>query len=89
MKVNGEYVLREIAGEAVLIPTGKRALEFNGIIALNPISADIWKWLQSGKNREEIAAQILEEYEVSEEVALADLDEFLAKLQELDILELS
>ena len=89
MKVNGEYVLREIAGEAVLIPTGKRALEFTGIIALNPISADIWKWLQAGKNREEIAALILEEYEVTEAVALADLDEFLAKLQELDILELS
>lgn len=88
MKLNGEYVLREIAGEAVLIPTGRRALEFNGIIALNPISTDIWKCLQAGKNRDEIAAQILEEYEVSEAVALADLDEFLAKLQELDILEL-
>lgn len=88
MKLNGEYVLREIAGDAVLIPTGKRALEFNGIIALNPVSAEIWKCLEAGKTRSEILAHILEEYDVCEEVAIADLDEFLGKLQELEILEL-
>lgn len=88
MKLRGEYVLREVAGEAILIPTGKSALEFNGIVGLNPISAEIWKCLESGKGRSEILAHILEEYEVSEEIVNADLDEFLAKLQELNILEL-
>ena len=88
MKLKGEYVLREIAGEAVLIPTGRSALEFNGIIALNPVSADIWRCLQAGKNREEITAFLLEEYEVSRETAEADLDELLGKLREQGLLEL-
>ena len=41
MKLKDGYILREIAGDAVLIPVGRNALEFNGIIALNPVSADI------------------------------------------------
>lgn len=89
MKLKGEYILREIAGDAVLIPTGQSALEFNGIIALNPISADIWKWLQEGCGKEQILEHILEEYDVTKDVALGDLNEFLEQLQQLNILDLS
>lgn len=89
MKLKGEYILREIAGDAVLIPTGKSALEFNGIIALNPISAEIFKYLQEGCKKEQILENILEQYDVTREVASADLEEFLAQLAQAGILDLS
>ena len=32
MKVEKDFLLREIAGEYIIIPTGSAALEFNGLI---------------------------------------------------------
>lgn len=87
MKLKDGYILREIAGEAVLIPSGQNALEFNGIIALNAISAEIWKLLQANADREQILHSILDAYDVTEEVAAADLDEFLDQLRKLNILD--
>lgn len=81
MKLKGEFILREIADEYILIPVGETALDLNGIISLNPVSAEIWKDVQSGKSREEMLANLLEHFEVTEEVAKQDLDEFLQQLQ--------
>ena len=72
-----------------MIPTGQSALEFNGIIALNSISAEIWKLLQENADREKILSCILDEYDVTEEIAAADLDDFLGQLQQLGILDAS
>ena len=47
MKVLKEFVLREIAGDYVIIPTGKTVLTFNGLITVNEVGADLWKMLQS------------------------------------------
>ena len=38
MKIDRNFVLREIAGEYIIIPTGKTALEFNGLITVNEIA---------------------------------------------------
>lgn len=35
MKIAKEFILREIAGECVLIPTGTTTQEFNGLITLS------------------------------------------------------
>jgi len=35
MRVDKEFVLREIAGDYIIIPTGKTVLEFNGLITVN------------------------------------------------------
>ena len=39
---NPELILRTIAGESVLIPTGEMAARFNGMISLNGPAAFIW-----------------------------------------------
>lgn len=35
MKIVKEFVLREIAGEAILVPTGATSQDFNGMISLS------------------------------------------------------
>ena len=45
MKIKREFVLREIAGDILLVPAGKTALDLNGMITLNAVGADIWKML--------------------------------------------
>lgn len=42
MKVEKEFVLREIAGDYIIIPTGKTVLDFNGLITVNEVGASLW-----------------------------------------------
>lgn len=87
MKIKGEFIVREIIGECVLVPVGETALRFNGIISLNPVSAVIWKGLLENKDREQLLEDILEEFEVERDQAAADLDEFLQLLRQNQLLD--
>ena len=42
MKRNTNFILREIAGENILVATGKAAQVFNGMITLNEVASFIW-----------------------------------------------
>lgn len=86
MKIEKEFILREIAGDYVIVPTGQTALEFNGLITVNEIGAFIWKKLDQDITEDELVQAILEEYEVDEETARNDVKEFLDKLTECKIL---
>lgn len=80
MRVDKEFVLREIAGDYIIIPTGKTVLEFNGLITVNEVGVDIWKMLQEDVTFEDLVKGILAEYDVEEEVAREDIQEFLDTL---------
>lgn len=87
MKIKGEFVLREIAGDTILVPVGQTALNMNGMITLDPVAALIWKALEQGQGRKEILGQILDRFDVTEDAAEKDLEEFLAQLEAADLLE--
>lgn len=87
MKINGEFILRHIAGESILVPVGQTALKLNGIITLDPVGAVIWQSLEKGKDKGAILAQILEQFDVTEAVAAADLDEFLEMLKKNNLIQ--
>ena len=80
MRVDKEFVLREIAGDYIIIPTGKTVLEFNGLITVNEVGVSLWKMLQEEVTIEDLVHGILEEYDVEEEVAREDIQEFLDTL---------
>lgn len=86
MRVEKEFVLREIAGDYIIIPTGKTVLEFNGLVTVNEVGVSLWKMLQQEVSFEELVAGILEEYDVEEDVAREDIREFLDKIIESGIL---
>lgn len=88
MKIKGEFVLREIAGDTILVPVGQTALKMNGMITLDPVAALIWKALEENRSSEDIMRQILEHFDVAEETAKTDLDEFLAQMKDADLLEM-
>ena len=87
MKLDKEFVLREIAGDYIIIPTGKTVLEFNGLITVNEVGVFIWNMLKDEVTMDDIVAKIVEEYEVEDAVARADAQEFIDKLVEGGILE--
>lgn len=86
MKLKQQFVLREIAGDSILIPIGNIIDSFQGIMTLNETSVFIWKQLEREKDKEEILEAILEEYEVSREQAERNLEEFLKALKKIGIL---
>ena len=86
MKIEKEYILREIAGDYIVVPVGAAALEFNGMITVNETGAFLWEKLREGTTKEELLHAMLEEYEVSEKEAEADIQEFLQMLQKNKIL---
>lgn len=86
MKIKREFVLREIAGDILLVPTGKTALDLNGMLTMNEVGADIWKMLPEVKDADEIVSRLLQEYEADPEEVKRDVEEFLNKFRELGIL---
>ena len=80
MRINKEFVLREIAGDYVIIPTGQTVLEFNGLITVNEVGVSLWNMLQKEVTEDDLVKGILEEYEVEEDVAREDIREFIDTL---------
>ena len=87
MKIQKEFVLREIAGDYVIIPTGKTALTFNGLITVNEVGAELWKMLQSDVTFEDLTQGILDIYDVDEETVKEDIREFLDTLEKGGVLD--
>ena len=86
MKINGEYVLREIAGEYILVPIGNTAMEMNGMITLNEVGVFIWNKLQDECTCEQLLNAVLDEFDIDEEHAKNDLNEFLQQLEEAHLI---
>ena len=70
-----------------IITTGKTVLTFNGLITVNEVGADLWKMLQSEVTFGDLLKGILEIYDVDEETAKEDIQEFLDTLIEGGILD--
>lgn len=87
MKAKSGFVLRNIVGEKILMPTGDNIGKFKGTVLLNDVSAFVWEKLQNPMSRDDLLAAILDEFEVEESVAAADLDALLAKLNEYEVIE--
>ena len=77
MKIDKNFVLREIAGEYIIIPTGRTALEFNGLITVNEVGMELWKMLQEDVTFDDLLNGILD---VDENAAREDIQEFLDRL---------
>ena len=86
MKLKKEFILREIVGEAVLVPIGNSVSRFNGLITVNEMGKFIWENIEVAKDEDELLEKILDEYDVERDVAKKDLDEFLQKLKDIDVL---
>lgn len=79
-------MLRTVAGCSVVVAVGMSTMDFNGMINLNDTGAFLWKKLESGASEDELVSAMLSEYDVDEETAKHDIDAFLKKLKEAELL---
>lgn len=85
--VNSDYVLREIVGEYMLIPTGKLSMTSNGVVTISESAACLWKRMNEGKTVSQLCEMLLEEYDVDRETALSDVNEMVDSMCEMKILK--
>ncbi len=87
MKIKSGFIMREIAGEYIVVPTGKAAIDFNGLITVNELGKFLWEELTSDTDEEKLVDRVLEEYEIDRDTAALDVKEFVEQLQVSGILE--
>lgn len=87
MQIREGFILKNIVDEWIVMPIGLNINTFDGAIVLNEVSAFLWKLLENPISREDLLLSILNEYDISEQEAAKDLDEFLGKLKTNDLLE--
>lgn len=87
MRVSKDLILREVAGEYILIPVGKAALEIHGMINLSESAVLLWKKLQEDCTEEELVQALLNEYDIDRETAAADVRELIEQMQKIGVIE--
>ena len=87
MKIKSGFVVREIAGQSVVIAVGAASKIFNGIIKLNETGNIIWTKLSEGADKAETVEAILAEYDVDRETVEKDYDNFVNTLLGAGIIE--
>ena len=77
MNLNKDFILRNIAGESILVATGSATQDFNGMITLNEVATFILENIDECETEEVLVGKVLEEFEIDEETARSDVREFL------------
>ena len=88
MKIKDGFMLRQVAGQYIVMPLGQKALDFNCAITLNESGAFLWSVLEKGvAEKKQLLNKLLEEYDVEESIAQQDIDLFLQKLIENNLID--
>lgn len=77
---NADFVFRKVIEETILVPVHMDVAQMDGIYTLNDVGAFIWEQLETPHLIEELQVLLLEEYDVSPEVAASDLKSFFDDL---------
>ena len=87
MRASTDFLLREIAGEYMLVPVGPGAAGINGLVSLNELGAFLFRALQNEQSLDSLVDAVVSEYDVAPETARADAADFLRQLGEIGALE--
>ena len=89
MKLKDDLILREVAGQYVIVPIGKRVREIHSIVYISSSGAYLWEYMKDGEfEKEDLVEKIMEHYAgVTREQATADIEKFLETLRNHNILD--
>ena len=80
MKIKKGFVLRVVGGESVVVPVGEMSKNFHGMINLNGTAEFLWNFYSEEHSLDEGVAALLNEYDVDESLARADVERFMGIL---------
>ena len=86
MRIKEGYVLKEVAKEFIVVPVGDEAINFNGILTLNKTAKLLFETLLNDVEIKDLVKVLLDKYDINEEQALKDVNEFVHILESRNIL---
>lgn len=81
MRIVSGFILRQIIGETVAIPSGDSAKRLSGLVALNGSGEFLFNLLQSEQTEESLVQAMLDEYDTDADTAAKDVAEFIEMLR--------
>lgn len=84
-----DLVTRDIAGETIIVPIRDGVGDLNSIYTLNELGTRIWQLIDGRARVKEMVETITQEYEVPEEEATKDINEYLDTLEAKGLIHLS
>ena len=87
MKIKKGFLMREVAGENVVIAVGEAAKSFKGMIRLNPTGAFLWKLLEKDTDEAAMVNAMLDAYETDKETAENDIRAFVGSIRAAGLLD--
>ena len=81
MKRNKDFILRKIAGESIIVPTGEATKKFNGLFSPNQTATFVWEHIEEVADTEEMIQLVLEHFDVNEETARTDIEGLIGELK--------
>ena len=81
MKLKEGFVLRQVAGQMVVLPSGDE-LDLNMMVTLNETGTFLWKHLMEETTEAALVAALLKEYDCDETTAKKAVAGFVEKLNE-------
>ena len=81
MKLKEGFLMRQVAGQTVVLPSGDE-LDLNMMITLNETAAFLWERLTKETTEEALVAALLGEYDCDEATAKRAVANFVEKLEE-------
>ncbi len=85
MKLKDGFVTQQMGDEQIMVATG--AAHFSGLVRSNTTAAFIVDCLKEQTTKEQIVEKMLQKYDVTADVATADVDKILAKLKSINALD--
>jgi hypothetical protein len=74
-------VARKTGNEYVLVPVTGNIADMDSVYTLNETGAFIWEQIDGKSSLEEIAVKVKAEFEVDEDIAIADVMNFVADIK--------
>lgn len=85
MKLNNDFILHQLDGETLLVPTGAAA--FNGLVQGNKSVMVILECLEHDTTEDEIVARLKERFDGSEDDMRADVRDVIAQLRSIGAID--
>lgn len=80
------FVEKGIGNEKVLVPLTNNVADMNHVLTLNEVGTFLYDHIDGEKSIEEIFLLLLDEYEVTREVAQKDVEQFFANTVSKEII---
>ncbi len=86
-QVAGDHATRKIGDETIVVPVRAHVADLESIYTFNEVGSAIWERLDGERSVSDIARSLADEFDVSEETALADVRRLLAVLEDEGLVE--